>query len=66
MARDFVLGLVKVDDTVKVKTVANERLVDYDYAFLLLTSLEFCTRGRSENGERMGGIYGNLLFLKIL
>lgn len=37
MARDFVLGLVKVDDTVEVKAVANERLVDYDYAFLLLT-----------------------------
>lgn len=55
MARDFVLGLVKVDDTVEVKTVANERLVDYDYAFLLLAFLGFCTRSRSENGERIGG-----------
>lgn len=57
MARDFVLGLVKVDDTVEVKTVANERLVDYDYAFLLLTFLGFCTRGRCEEGETIEGGY---------
>lgn len=58
MARDFVLGLVGVEDTVEIKTVTNECFVDDGYLFLWRTSLGLCTRGRrswSEGGRERRG-----------
>lgn len=45
MARDFVLGLVGVENTVEIKTVTNECFVDDGYVFLWRFS-GLCTRRR--------------------
>lgn len=54
MSGDFVLGLVEVDDAVKVEAVANEIFVDDDYVVLWFTSSGFCMGGRRGRGEGAG------------
>lgn len=68
MARDFVLGLVGVEDTVEIKAVTNECFVDDGYVFLWRTVLGLCTRRRrrcTEGGRgKKGAFTGILSFLR--